>query len=140
MEVVAQALKVLVRRIKHRVAHEPLRFTFVNLALDLGDLFLKATKRLCGLNGVNEERDIKHLIKIDDGREPTVGEESRIRDGIKRADKLLAEFNLARADRECGRSNRVNEVKRTLFVNIPRQDRCYRRRLVSLLAVDKIKE
>ena len=78
LELVAQALEILVGGVELRVADEPLFLAEVDLTLHLGDLLAELLEDARGLDRVDEERDVKDLVEVDDRREPAVGEEPRV--------------------------------------------------------------
>ena len=127
LERIAQLFEIAVRGIEHRIAHQTLFFTSADLAADFRDLFLEFAEDRGGLYRVYEDGDIKHLVEIDERREPSFGEEARIGDNEERARDLVPEVQFPRGDLERGRSDDVLELKHPGFINRFRQDRRERR-------------
>ena len=75
---VAQLLEVGIRCVEHRVSHHPLLLACCDLALDFGDFLLEFAEHFVGIHRMDENRDIEHLVDVDDGSEPPCREEAWI--------------------------------------------------------------
>jgi hypothetical protein len=91
---IAQLLEVGIGGVEHRVADHALLLARRDLRLDLGDFLLEFAEHLVGVHGVDEDRDVEHLVHVDDRREPAGREEARVGDDEERAGDLFAEVDL----------------------------------------------
>src|SRR3989338_6733212 len=81
----AQILKVGICGIKHRVAHHALLFARGYLALNLGDFLLEFPEHFARVHRMNEYGNVQNFVHVDNRREPSRSEKTRIRDYEKGA-------------------------------------------------------
>ena len=78
-------------RIQHRVSDHSFFFPDVDLRLNLGHFFLELAQNVGGVDGMDENGNVKNFIQIDNGRKPAHGKVARVGDDKKSAADFFAQ-------------------------------------------------
>jgi hypothetical protein len=138
LQVIAQRFEVLVCRIEQRIAHQALRFR----APKSGSVLRPLSSGSCGaplrIDRMDEDGNIEDLIEVDDRREPAVGKEAWVGNGIEGSRDFLAELDI-REPTLALQARWCLQARASLRIDILRQ---HRRdlRLLSSFPVQEIKE